>query len=108
MGTVHNIAFNLPERAPVCTVLTQKFAGQLHAFNDVTRDLRAAGIQIIGLDVSNTTITISPNCVDKLCLTFSSDMRGMMSRTEGKRTRNRTTVRGVDVVWFHPIREQDQ
>jgi len=108
MGTVHNIAFNLPARAPVCTVLTQKFAGELHTFNDLTRDLRAAGVQIQGLDIGTATITISPGTLDRLCMAFSGEMRGMLSRTDGQHTRHRTTLRGVNVVWLSRVKEQDR
>lgn len=99
---------SVPPQMPACIVLTPEFAEKLRTFNDLCRALHAADIKISAQNVPDNTITIDAGSVVLLSKCFIRELRGMLSRTEGSITRHRTTVRGVDVVWFVPVKEQDR
>lgn len=107
MGAVHQLFAAPPTEPPACVVLTPELADKLRAVNDLTRALRAAGIQVLRMDLPNSNITIDATSVGLLSNTFGREMRGLMSRAEGGMSRLRTTVRGVDVVWYTPGKEQN-
>lgn len=111
MGAVHQLypsATPAATELPACIVLTPEFASKLRALNELGRSLRAAGVQVNSTDLASNTITIGAESVDLLATHFGGQMRGLMSRAEGSVSRLRTTVRGVDVVWFVALKEQDR
>jgi hypothetical protein len=90
------------------SILAPEFLPKLSAFNDLTRDMRAAGLQLEQLAFLDNQIVITQDGVDLLARRFGHELRGSRYRTEGKFTRNAVTVRGVDVVWFTQVLEQDR
>ena len=109
MGSVHQLQIDRqPPAAPALVFLTEELAKQLAAFNAMTRDLHAAGIEIVALVQSDNRIFIRPEDSDLVKSNFLSDIRGMRYRTEGKYTHNVVTIRDVDVAWLTPVKEQDQ
>lgn len=90
------------------SILAAEFPVKLSAFNELTRDIRDSGIEIIGLEFANNKILISPQNVDLLSRRFGHELRAIRYSTVGRRTRSTVTIRGVDVVWFSLVKEQDQ
>lgn len=92
--------------API--VLTPAFAEQIKAFNGLTRDMRAAEIRIQALAFPDNKVFIHPDSVELLAKCFGKELRGLRYRADGRYTRNVVTIRDIDVIWYTPIREQDQ
>lgn len=92
--------------API--VLTPEFAEKLRKFNGLTRDIRAADIGIEALAFLDNKIFINLNSAELLRTRFRDEVRGIRYRTEGRTTRNVVTIRGIDVAWYTPVKEQDQ
>lgn len=90
------------------SILADEFQPKIAGFNDLTRDLRQAGINVVRLEFPDNTIFIDPASVELLSRRFGHELRGMRWRTEGRYTRHAVTVRGIDVVWFSLVKEQDQ
>ncbi|WP_435608747.1 hypothetical protein [Pseudomonas knackmussii] len=107
MGTVHHFQPQQPV-APALTYLTPEFAKRLGAFNAMTRELREAGIEIEALVEKDNRIFIRAEDSDLIKTNFLSEIRGMRYRTKGNLTHNVVTIRGVDVAWLTPVKEQDQ
>lgn len=95
------------KQAPACTVLTEAFVSRLSALNALNRDLRAAGVQVVAVDVESATLTISLASAQLLVSHFAQRLRGLLSRTESHLTRHHTVINGISVVWFSPVKEQD-
>lgn len=109
MGTIHQLQVeHQPPAAPALVYLTEELAKQLAAFNAMTRDLHAAGIEIVSLVQLDNRIYIRAEDSDLVKSNFLSEIRGMRYRTKGKHTHNVVTIRGVDVAWLTPVKEQDQ
>lgn len=106
MGAVIQL-FAAPE-PPACTVLTTELACRLGKLNQVCRELRNAGIPPVAIDLDSSTITIARESVPTLVDQFHRRFRGLMSRTTGRFTRHRTEINDVNVVWWSPVKEQDQ
>lgn len=109
MGTVHQLQPQQQQPAPPALhYLTEEFAKQLAAFNAMTRALRDAGIEIQSLVQLDNRIYIRAEDSDLIKTNFLSEVRGMRYRNLGTHTHNVVTIRGVDVAWLTPIKEQDQ
>lgn len=107
MGTVHQLQPQQPA-TPALHYLTAEFSQHLAAFNAMTRALREAGIEIEALVEKDNRIFIRAEDSDLIKTNFLSEVRGMRYRTVGKTTHNVVTIRGVDVAWLTPVKEQDQ
>lgn len=105
MGTAHQLQQS-PPSAPV--LLDEYFVKQLAAFNAMTRALRDAGIEILSLMQHDNRIYIRTEDSDLVKSNFLSEIRGMRYRTTDRVTHNVVTIRGVDVAWLTPVKEQDQ
>lgn len=109
MGTVHQLQPQQQQPAPPALhYLTAEFAQHLAAFNAMTRALREAGIEIEALVEKDNRIFIRAEDSGLIKTNFLSEVRGMRYRTAGKHTHNVVTIRGVDVAWLTPVKEQDQ
>lgn len=93
---------------PTCNVLTPELAEKLAAINSVSRSLRSAGVRIESIVVLDVTIFIAPESAEFLAIVFRQQWQGVCWRTLGALTRNMVTIEGVRVVWFTPVKEQDQ
>ncbi len=99
----------VPTPAPTpLSILAPDLQTKLSAFNELTRDMRAAGVKVEALAVLDHTIFVSPESVDLIARRFAHEVRGSRYRTSGKYTRNAVTIRGVDVVWLTPVKEQNR
>lgn len=92
--------------API--VLTPAFAEKLRTFNGLTRDMRAADVRIEALEFLDNKLFIHPDSSELLAARFGKELRGIRYRADGRYTRNVVTIRNVDVIWYTPIREQNQ
>lgn len=90
------------------SILAEGFSGKLASFNDLTRDLREAGISIKALEFPDNKIFIDSANVEVFSRRFGHELRGLRYSAEGRFARNTVTVRGVEVVWFNLVKEQDQ
>lgn len=109
MGAVLQLPIqHQPPAQPALSCLNEAFAARLQAFNAMTRDLREAGIEIRALVVLDNRIFIHAADSDLLKSNFLPEIRGMRYRTKGLWTLNVVTIRGVDVAWTTPVKEQDQ
>lgn len=90
------------------SILAEDFPVKLCAFNELTRDLRKAGIAIKHLVLVDNKIFIELDSVDLFLRRFGHELRGMRYTPDGKFTRNAVKVRAVDVVWYSLAKEQDQ
>ncbi|MCY1266041.1 hypothetical protein D9M68_437550 [compost metagenome] len=109
MGTVHQlVAPYQPPTPPQLTCLTEDFAKRLHAFNCMTRALHEVGIRTKALMQADNRIFIAAEDSDLLRSRFFQELRGVRWKTFGSATHNIVTIRGVDVAWLTPLKEQDQ
>jgi hypothetical protein len=98
-----------PRKAPeALSILDERFLPRLEAFNQLTRDMRAAGIVAVGMDVQDQCLVIEEEHVDLLTRRFAHEIRSSRSKSilESRMTRHTVTIRGVDVVWFTVVKEQ--
>jgi hypothetical protein len=97
-----------PPALGAMSITSEEFLPKLSAFNDMTRAARDAGLQIKAMSFLDNTITISPDSAELLARRFGHEVRGQRHRTQGRFTRNAVTIRGIDVVWFSLVKEQNQ
>jgi hypothetical protein len=90
------------------SILTEEFPEKLAAFNGLTRDMREAGITIKALVLSDNKIFVDHHSLDLLSRRFGHELRGMRCSAEGRFARNTATIRGVGVVWFTLVKEQNK
>lgn len=90
------------------SILAEGFSEKLSTFNDLTRDLRGAGIVIKSLEFPDNKIFIDASSIDVFSRRFGHELRGMRYSPAGRFTCNTVTVRGVDVAWYTLVKEQDQ
>lgn len=96
---------------PICrpmSITSEEFLPKLAAFNDLTRAMREAGVTIDALSFLDSQIFIFPDDITLVARRFGHEVRAQRYRTSGEFTRHVVTIRGVDVIWFTPIKEQDQ
>jgi hypothetical protein len=96
-----------PVQRPM-SITAPEFLPKLAEFNELTRAVRDADLQITAMSFLDNTITISPDSVELLARRFGHEVRGQRHRTQGRFTRNAVTIRGVDVVWFSLVKEQNR
>lgn len=109
MGAVLQLPIqHQPPAPPALSYLTEAFAARLQAFNAMTRAIRGAGIEIQALIALDNRIYIRAEDSDLVKSNFLSEVRGIRCRTVGRYTHNVVTIRGVDVAWLTPVKEQDQ
>ena len=89
------------------SILTEEFPAKLAAFNALTRDMREAGIVIKALGLADNKIFVSQRSVELLSRQFGHELCAMRCSANGCFARNTATIRGVGVVWFTLIKEQD-
>ncbi|WP_372437389.1 hypothetical protein ACCM60_21740 [Pseudomonas chlororaphis subsp. aureofaciens] len=97
-----------PAAAQPLSILAEEFPKKLAAFNDLTRDMREAGIVIKALVLADNKIFVDPNSLDLLSRRFGHELRGVRCNAEGRLARNTASIRGVGVVWFTRVKEQDK
>ncbi|POG12895.1 hypothetical protein BGP82_00045 [Pseudomonas putida] len=90
------------------SILAAEFPVKLSTFNQLARDMRSSGIQVVGLELAENRIKIDAESVELLSRRFGHELRSMRYSTVGRRTRSTVTIRGVDVVWYSLVKEQDQ
>lgn len=90
------------------SITSDEFLPKLAAFNELTRAMREAEVTIEAMSFLDNKIFILADDVDQLCRRFGHEVRAQRYRTSGMFTRHVVTIRQVDVVWFTPIKEQDQ
>lgn len=90
------------------SITAPEFLPKLAAFNDLTRAMRDAGIKVEQLEFLDNTMFIHVDSLDVLSRRFAHEVRSQRYRTDGKFTRHCVTIRGVDVVWFGLVKEQDR
>lgn len=93
---------------PPISIFAAEFPAKLSAFNELTRDMRSSGIQVVGLELAENRIKIDAESVDLLSRRFGHELRSIRYSTVGSRTRATVTIRGVDVVWYTLVKEQEQ
>ncbi|MDE1531657.1 hypothetical protein PVE90_18275 [Pseudomonas carnis] len=96
------------QMAQPVSILTEEFPVKLSAFNELTRDIRNAGIGIKHLVLLDNKIFINHDDIELFLRRFGHELRGMRYTPAGRFTRNTVTVRGVDVAWYTLSKEQDQ
>lgn len=92
--------------API--TLGSDFATRLSGFNELTRDIRAAGVVIKHLVLVDNKIFIDQDSVDLFLRRFGDELHRISFTPAGRCTRNTMRVRGVDVAWYTLVKEQDQ
>ncbi|KZN19294.1 hypothetical protein A1D17_25185 [Pseudomonas fluorescens] len=89
------------------SILTEEFSAKLAAFNALTRDMREAGVAIKALVLADNKIFVNQQSVELLSRQFGHELRAMRCSADGRFARNMATIRGVGVVWFTLIKEQN-
>lgn len=97
-----------PVPAQPLSILAEEFPKKLATFNDLTRDMREAGIVIKALVLADNKIFVDPGSLELLARRFGHELRSMRCNTEGRLARNTASIRGVGVVWFTLVKEQDK
>ncbi|KII30046.1 hypothetical protein [Pseudomonas fluorescens] len=97
-----------PAPAQPLSILTEEFPKKLATFNDLTRDMREAGIVIKALVLADNKIFVDPDSLELLARRFGHELRSMRCNAEGRLARNTASIRGVGVVWFTLVKEQDK
>lgn len=103
-----NLHLVTPTPAQSLSILAEEFPKKLATFNGLTRDMREAGIVIKALVLSDNKIFVDPDCIELLSRRFGHELRGMRYNAEGRLARNTASIRGVSVVWFTLVKEQDK
>ncbi|GEM_PF-935441 len=92
------------------SILDEQFLPALGRFNQLHRDLRAAGIPLDGWNFPDNCMVIEEEHTELLSRAFAHEIRA--ARTKGFpgswMARHTVTIRGIDVVWFTVMKEQDQ
>lgn len=89
-------------------ILTEAFGANLSAFNELTREMRGAGIVIQDLVFADNRIFIEPDSVGLFMRRFGDHLQGIRAVPSGRFTCNCAAVRGVDVAWLSLVKEQDK
>lgn len=105
MASLYLVGVKVEERA---SVLAEDFAVKLSAFNELTRDIRAAGVVIKHLVLVDNKIFIDQDSVDLFLRRFGDELHRISFAPVGRCTRNTMRVRGIDVAWYTLGKEQDK
>lgn len=95
------------QSAKTLSILEDEFQLKLSAFNDVTRSMRTAGIEICHLMLADHRIFIQSDSVEQFLRCFGHELRGVSYVTQGRFTCSSMRVRGVEVTWVSQVKEQD-
>lgn len=90
------------------SVLAEAFTVKLCAFNELTRDIRTAGVVIKHLVLLDNKIFIDNDSVDLFLRRFGDELHRISFTPVGRHTRNTMRIRGVDVAWYTSVKEQDR
>lgn len=90
------------------SILNDDFSVKLSAFNDLTRDIRNAGIGIKYLLFLDNTIYIELPDVELFLRRFGHELRNARHTPAERLTRITVGMRGIDVAWYSLVKEQDQ
>lgn len=90
------------------SLLAPEFQPLLSTFNELTRDLRAAGVPIQKLNFLEKRIVVSEDDIDLIARRFAHEIRSQSSKTRKYLTRHSVLIRGIDVSWFSLVKEQNQ
>ena len=92
------------------SILDEAFQLDLQRFNELTRDLREAGIPAIGLDFLDRCIVVEEKHIEVMSRRFGHEIRAPRTRCYPGRqkhiVRRTVTIRGIDVVWFAVVELQ--
>lgn len=92
------------------SILDESFQLNLQIFNELTRNLREAGIPAIGLDFLDNCIVIEERHVQALARRFGHEIQPhsitCFPRVRSHIVRRTVTLRGIDVVWFAVVELQ--
>lgn len=97
-----------PRPKPPLSLLAPEFQPQLTAFNELTREIRAAGGSVQALSFLDKRIVISSTDVDMISRRFAHEIRSQSSKTLGRSTRHSVRIRDMYVSWYSLVREQNQ
>lgn len=93
---------------PRPSLLAPEFQPLLSTFNDLTRDIRNAGVAIQALRFLDNRIVVSSDNIDVIARRFAHEIRSQSSKTQDGETRHSVKIRGIYVTWFSLVKEQDQ
>lgn len=93
---------------PPMSILNEQFQPRLEKLNQLSRELRAAGVVVVNMHLEENLLVIDEEHTAQLASRFSSEIRGIRSKAiEGTNLARRTvTIRGVDILWFSQLKEQ--
>lgn len=103
-----NLSLVPPKPKPQLSLLAPEFQPLLSTFNDLTRDIRAAGVPVLELNFLEKRIVVSIDNVDVIARRFAHEIRSQSSKTLQCMTRHSVQIRGIYVSWFSQVKEQDQ
>ena len=103
-----NLSLAPPQPKPPLSLLQPEFQPLLSTFNELTRDIRAAGVPVLELSLLEKRIVVSIDDVDLIARRFAHEIRSQSSKTEGGMTCHSVQIRGIYVSWFSLVKEQDQ
>lgn len=94
-------------KAPL-SILADNFLPDLEKFNQLTRDLRAKGVVVVGADFPDNCLVIEEADAELLSRAFAHEIRSVRTKagTGGRIARRTVTIRGIDVVWHSVLQEQ--
>lgn len=93
---------------PPLSLMSPEFQPLLTTFNDLTRDIRNAGVAILALHFLDKRIVINAADVDVISRRFAHEIRSQSHRTTGDLVRHSVQIRNMYVTWFSRIKEQNQ
>lgn len=97
-----------PQPKPPLSLLAPEFQPLLSTFNELTRDIHAAGVSVQELNLLEQRIVISIDDVDVIARRFAHEIRSQSSKTRKYLTRHTVQIRGINVSWYSLVKEQDQ
>lgn len=103
-----NLSLVPPQPKPPLSLLAPEFQPLLSTFNELTRDIHAAGVSVQELSLLEQRIVISIDDVDVIARRFAHEIRSQSSKTRNHQTRHSVQIRGINVSWFSQVKEQDQ
>ncbi|MFJ7792942.1 hypothetical protein [Pseudomonas sp. NPDC096950] len=103
-----NLSLVPPKPKPALSLMAPEFQPLLSTFNDLTRDIRAAGVAVLELNFLENRIVVSVDDVDLIARRFAHEIRSQSSKTQDGMTRHSVQIRGIHVSWFSLVKEQDQ
>jgi hypothetical protein len=103
-----NLSLVPSQPKPPLSLLAPEFQPLLSTFNELTRDIRSAGVPIQKLNFLEKCIVISEDDISLIAHRFAHEIRSQSSKTREYLTRHSVQIRGIDVSWFSLAKGQDQ